>query len=156
MDIVFARLDERLVHGQVMTSWSKHFQIKKIIICDDDLVKDSFTCEVLSLAAPSGVVVIVKSVEDTLKEITNDDTSTKTMLLFKNLKYVLALAEGGFDLKRINIGNMGSSPSRNELTRRVFMSSDEKEIVKKIQERGIDIYLQMLYTDPEVDINHYL
>lgn len=156
MEIVFARLDERLVHGQVMTSWAKYFQIKKIIICDDDLVKDSFTCEVLSLAAPSGVVVVVKNVEDTLKQIASDDTFTKTMLLFKNLKYVLSLVEGGFDLKRINIGNMGSSPSRNELNRRVFMSTDEKEIVKKIQDKGIDIYLQMLYTDPEVSIDHYL
>lgn len=156
MDIVFARLDERLVHGQVMTSWAKHFQIKKIVICDDDLVKDSFTCEVLSLAAPSGVVVMVKSVEDTLKAIASDDTSTKTMLLFKNLQYVLDLVTGGFDLKRINIGNMGSSPSRNELTRRMFMSSEEKEIVKKIQKKQVDIYLQMLYTDPEVNIDHYL
>lgn len=156
MEIVFARVDERLVHGQVMTSWTKQLQIRKIIVCDDDLANDVFTSDVLSLAAPSGVTVLVKSVSETIEMIHTDQSNTKTMLLFKSLKFVLQLVSNGFSLKRLNIGNIGSSPVRSELTRRVFMSKEEKSITKQIMDKGVDVYLQMLYTDTEVEFQYYL
>lgn len=51
----FARVDERLIHGQVMTAWVKKYWIKKIILVDDEIVQDSFMQEVLSMSAPQGV-----------------------------------------------------------------------------------------------------
>ena len=48
----FARVDERLIHGQVMTAWVKKYWIKKIILVDDEIVQDSFMQEVLSMSAP--------------------------------------------------------------------------------------------------------
>lgn len=57
----FARVDERLIHGQVMTAWVKKYWIKKIILVDDEIVQDSFMQEVLSMSAPQGVKVEVRS-----------------------------------------------------------------------------------------------
>lgn len=156
MEIVFARVDERLVHGQVMTSWTKQYQIKKIIVVDDAIAKDEFTAQILSLAAPSGVTVIVKSVDDTIKTIQEDDSNVKTMLLFKTINYALELVNKGYELKRLNIGNIGSSPTRHELTKRVFMDDNEKEITHQLLNHGVDVYLQMLHTDPEVSVSKYL
>ena len=85
MNIVLCRIDERLVHGQVMTSWTKQLQIKRIIVVDDDIAKDEFTSLVLTMAAPSGVDVIVKTVNQTFEMINNDTSSVKTMLLFKTI-----------------------------------------------------------------------
>lgn len=64
----FARVDERLIHGQVMTAWVKKYWIKKIILVDDEIVQDSFMQEVLSMSAPQGVKVEVRSAADAAAE----------------------------------------------------------------------------------------
>lgn len=156
MEIVFARIDDRLVHGQVMSSWTKQLQIKKIMVVDDDIAKDEFTAQVLCLAAPSGVTVVVKSVDDTIKEIEEDNSTVKTMLLFKTINYAKELVDKGYDLKRLDIGNIGSSPTRHELTKRVFMDDNEKEIARQLINHGVDVYIQMLHTDSEVSASKYL
>lgn len=61
MNVCLARVDERLIHGQVMTAWVKKAWIKKIMLVDDEIVKDDFMKEVLSMSAPAGVKVEVCS-----------------------------------------------------------------------------------------------
>lgn len=156
MNIVLCRIDERLVHGQVMTSWTKQLQIKRIIVVDDDIAKDEFTSLVLTMAAPSGVDVIVKTVNQTFEMINNDTSSIKTMLLFKTIKYAKNLFDTGVDIKSLNIGNTGSAPNRTELTRRVFMSAEEIAIAKELSSRGIDVYLLMLHTDSKINIKQLI
>ena len=83
----FARVDERLIHGQVMTAWVKKYWIKKIILVDDEIVQDSFMQEVLSMSAPQGVKVEVRSAADAAAELSEDTSEDNVMLLFKELKY---------------------------------------------------------------------
>ena len=112
MNILLSRIDERLIHGQVMTRWITGLYITRIILIDDTIAKDDFMVDVLLLSAPVGVDVQVMTVEEAVKVIASDDSSTKTMLLFKDIRYVKALADSGFLVPRLNIGNIGSSQER--------------------------------------------
>ncbi|MFI3284463.1 MAG: PTS sugar transporter subunit IIB [Erysipelotrichaceae bacterium] len=153
MNVVLSRVDERLAHGQVITSWTKQKQVKKILVIDDIIAKDSFMCDVMSMAAPSGVSVEVVSVENALSMINEDTGSDNVMLLFKNVDSAYKLVNAGYKMDRLNIGNIGSGPSRKAVTKRVYMSSSEIEMAKELSENGVYVYLQMLHTDAEVDIN---
>ena len=62
-NVYLARVDDRLIHGQVMTAWMKTYPAKQIVIIDDEVVKDSFMINVLTMAAPAGVKVRVFGVE---------------------------------------------------------------------------------------------
>ena len=62
MKVTLARVDERLIHGQVMTAWCKKCWIKTIILVDKEIAQDEFMISVLEMSAPAGVKVIVKSV----------------------------------------------------------------------------------------------
>ena len=65
MSIVHARIDYRLIHGQVITKWLKRSDANKIIVIDDPLSRDAFLAEVYTMSAPSGVEFIMTSIEDT-------------------------------------------------------------------------------------------
>ncbi|MEM1484112.1 PTS sugar transporter subunit IIB [Oscillospiraceae bacterium PP1C4] len=153
MNIVLSRVDERLVHGQVIASWTKYLAIKRIIIIDDQLASDSFMSQVLSMAAPAGITVEIVTAEKAAEKIAGNLTDgEKTMLLFKSLKYALALMELGVELQELNIGNIGAGPSRKAISKNVFASSAEVDIIKQLQEKGVFVYLQMVYSEAKVDL----
>ena len=152
MDVKLLRIDERLAHGQVITSWSKQLVTKKILIIDDDLANDSFMCDVMKMSAPTGVDVDTYTVEDACKILNEDTSNVSTIILFKDIKVAKKLADNNYEFKNLNIGNIGSAPGRKGITNRVFMSLEEIEIVKDLIEKGISVYLQMLPSDSVVDI----
>ena len=152
MKVNLARVDERLIHGQVMTAWVKKLWIKKIILVDDELAGDDFMKEVLALSAPTGVKVEVRSVEDALSTINGSDSEESTLLLFKEIKYAYELKKIGYDLKELNIGNVGSSPVRKAITNQVFLSQEEKDMCRELNENGVYVYIQKLPQDSQVDV----
>ena len=153
MRISLARVDERLIHGQVMTSWVKKCWIKTIILVDDEIVKDDFMKEVLSLSAPQGVSVEVRSVLETAELYRNDASDTSTMLLFKELSYVLDCVNHGVEFDALNIGNIGSSPTRKPFTKEVYLSDKAVDIVKELISKGMYVYIQKLPQNLEQDVS---
>lgn len=156
MNIVACRVDERLVHGQIMTSWSKRLQLKRIVIVDDQVAKDDFMKTVLAMSAPAGVAIEILGVDDAAARVTADTSDEKAMLLFKGTAAALALARALAGTPQavvsLNLGNLGSGPGRTELTKRVFLSAEEREQVRELQGLGVSVFLQMLYTDPAVEV----
>ena len=152
MNIVLCRVDERLIHGQVMTAWVKKAWIKKIILVDDELASDDFMKEVLALSAPSGVKVEVRSVEETLSAIGDSSSDENTLLLFKEVKFAYELYKVGYDMKELNIGNVGSAPVRKAVTTQVYLSEEEKKMCRELNENGVYVYIQKLPQDSQVDV----
>lgn len=156
MKIVLARVDERLVHGQVIASWSRQLGISRILLVDDGLAEDSFMNEVLSMSAPAGVAIEVLSCENGYKRLQEDDSGQNTMLLFKSVQGAYDLVKAGYPLKELDIGNIGSGPGRRAINKRLFMSPKEIELTKELCGMGVHVYSQMLSTDPKVDIEKIL
>lgn len=157
MEIVLYRVDERLVHGQIIASWSKYLGLKRIVIVDDQLAKDDFMKQVLTMAAPAGIRIEITSVEKAAERIASDSgVGEKAMILFKQLKYALALALANPKMKELNLGNIGAGPSRKAITKNVFLSPEEKEMIHQLQQKGVSVYLQMLYSDAKIDVSSRL
>lgn len=160
MSIVANRVDERLVHGQIMTSWAKHLQLKSVLVVDDGLSKDGFMASVLALAAPAGLDIRVLSVTDAASAVEQEETAGATMLLFKRIDQAEALAkvlqDSAHPLGELNIGNIGSAPGRVQVTKNVFLSPEDKASLENLQGMGVDVFLQMLYTDPRTPVSEVL
>ncbi len=152
MKIVLSRVDERLVHGQVIASWSKLLEVKRILLIDESLAKDSFMADVMTMAAPTGVTVEVLSIDNAINKLNEDRSEENTMLLFKTVTTAYEMLEHGYPLSDLDIGNIGSGPNRKPISKRVFMSKDEMTKVKAMCDKGVNVYLRMLSTDPEVDV----
>ncbi len=154
MKIVMSRVDERLVHGQVIASWTKILSVKNILVIDDTLAKDAFMSTVLSMAAPSGVKVELISVEQASERIKREgvDGGVNTMLLFKIPDCALALIEKGVELNELNVGNMGAGPSRKQISRNVYASAAEINVFRRMLALGVNVYLQMVQQESRVSI----
>lgn len=160
MKVVAARVDERLVHGQIMTSWSKHLALKRIVVIDNQVAKDEFMAEVLKMSAPSGLAIDILSVADAGRLITEDTGEENTLLLFKGIGAALELAQvlkdGPHKMTELNIGNLGSIPGRIQVTKNVFLSDAEKDQIRELQKMGVNVFLQMLYTDPRTEASEII
>lgn len=156
MEIKIARIDERLVHGQVITSWSKKFSINKIVVIDDDVARDPFMSQVITLSAQAGMEIKILEVSQASEFLKDGTASGNIMLLFKNPKAVLDLVKAGYVLPEVNLGNIGSSPTRKRISKNVSLTSEEIEMVNRIIEAGTRVYLQMLPGDPQVDFSSAL
>ena len=152
MNIVLSRIDERLIHGQVMTRWIKGLFIKRILVIDDKIAKDDFYQQILIMSAPSGIELKCVSAQEGAKIINGNKDDVSTLLLFREISAVKKLSDAGYQVNKLDIGNVGSSKIRKAITKQVFMSDEEIEIAKELNEKGTKIVIQMLPTDPEVDL----
>lgn len=153
MEVKFIRIDERLVHGQVITSWAKKYNINRIVVVDDDVARDPFMSQVITLSAQAGMEIKILTVGDAVSYLQNDKSAANVMLLFKHPSSVLALMQAGYNLSEVNLGNLGSSPTRKRISKNVSLSEEEIETVKQIQALGARVYLQMVPADQQIDIS---
>lgn len=160
MNIVATRVDERLIHGQVMASWSKRLQLARIVVVDNQIAKDDFMKTVLSMSAPAGMQIDILSVKGAANTVKSDADSANTMLLFKRISAALELARelqgSSSKMAELNLGNLGSVPGRVQVTKNVFLSEEERTQIRELQDLGVNVFLQMLYTDPKVPVDDVL
>ena len=156
MNVVACRVDERLVHGQIMTSWAKYLKLRRIVVVDDQVAKDEFMATVLGMSAPAGISIDILSVADAASRVQNDKSDENAMLLFKRISAALELAKSlagtSNELKELNLGNLGSVPGRTQITKNIFLSEEEKSEARELREMGVNVFLQMLYTDASVPL----
>lgn len=160
MNIVATRVDERLIHGQVMASWSKRLQLARIVVVDNQIAKDDFMKTVLSMSAPAGMQIDILSVKGAANTVKSDADSANTMLLFKRISAALELARelqgSSSKMAELNLGNLGSVPGRVQVTKNTFLSEEERTQIRELQDLGVNVFLQMLYTDPKVPVDDVL
>ena len=134
------RIDDRLIHGQIMTSWSKVTQAKRIIIADDEVIKDQFVCMVMKHAIPKDIKLEILSTDDAIKYLLDNEVAYK-------------LIENGIKVQSLNIGGMGMKPGRKTIYKNIAASPLELEALNKIQSLGIDVEFKILPGDKGVRLS---
>lgn len=136
------RIDDRLIHGQVIAVWCKHQRFTRIVIVDDGVAADAFMQEVLRLAAPPGLQVDVLSVEEGISALTgNPPNRGTTMVLVKLPQTAKRLYDGGLKYSALNIGGIGSGPGRKNIFKNIAVSKEEIVILKHLLDQGVEITL---------------
>lgn len=156
-NIVLCRIDDRLIHGQVVTSWVKQTGGNRIIIVDDALTKDLFMQKILKAAAPRDVSVDILSVGDgtaVLKE--EPGMGEKVIILVKTPQIPEQLIEGGVELPRIVLGGMGAKEGRKKFNRNVSASQEEMDSMKRMIAGGTQIVYQLVPTESPTDVRKML
>ncbi|OTO77330.1 MULTISPECIES: PTS system mannose/fructose/N-acetylgalactosamine-transporter subunit IIB [unclassified Enterococcus] len=147
------RIDDRLVHGQVAVKWTKELGINRIIVVSDKIAKNEIQISALKMAAPAGVKVAVLGVEKAA-HIINDPRSDnmKILIVTNDPKYVEELLplldQKDLFLNMANYGRIGGSLSDKEkISETVYLSPEDKEVIKRINEMGYAFKHQPLPDD---------
>lgn len=142
-NIVHARIDYRLIHGQVITKWLKVSNASKIIIIDDALKKDPFLGMVYTMAAPEGIEVKIVSVDEAQKQWSqNRFFSGKVLLLFKTVDTALESVRKGLNLVSLQVGGLENKPGRKLVHNQITLDQADFEKLMEIEDKDIDVYFQ--------------
>ncbi|HBT80020.1 MAG: PTS sugar transporter subunit IIB [Selenomonas sp.] len=153
MNIVLARIDDRLIHGQVATVWSKSTNCQRIIVCDDDVAKDKIRATLLKQVAPAGIKSHVVDLDKAIRVYNNPKyENERCLLLFTNPTSVLYLVEHGVDIKSVNIGGMSFHEGKRQITSAVSVDDKDVESFKKLNEKGIELEIRKVDTDKKVNL----
>lgn len=141
--IVFTRIDFRLIHGQVITRWLKQTNADRILVIDNKLSKDPFMSQVYVMAAPPGVQVEMISIEDAVAGWEKDQLGKgKLLVLFKTVKTALHAVEKGFPLKKLQVGGLGAGPGRKVVHNQITLDQKDADALAAIEEQGIEVIFQ--------------
>lgn len=147
------RIDDRLIHGQVATRWTKETGVKRIIVVNDNVVKDKTRATMLKQAVPPGVTAHVVSVDKMMRVYNNPEyAGEKVMLLFTNPTDALELVRRGVPIQSINIGGMAYKEGRVMLDMSVSVDEKDIEAFKELDSRGIELEVRKVASDKKVPV----
>lgn len=155
-NIVLTRIDDRLIHGQVMTAWVQQSRGNEIEIVDDEVANDEFLKMVTTSTAPESINVRVDTVQDAIKYLTIGDDGKRIIILAKTPQVIDQLIKGGVQIDHLNVGGMGNKKGRTQLYRNISASFEEREVFKDIVGEGTKVEVRVLPGDNGADISKYL
>ena len=152
--IKLVRIDYRLLHGQVVFSWTKSQGINRIIVINNEAATDEFKKMSLNLAKPTGVKLNIFTVEEALSKMAKVETLKENiMLIFGNTKETLAFCEAYPKIKEINYGGIPKTNDGKQFGGAMFLNEEEQMEAKKLKERGVKQYMQQIPTSKSEDLN---
>lgn len=152
MQILLARIDDRFIHGQVVTRWVKEFPADRLIVVSDAVAADELRKSLLISVAPSNMTASVVSVEKMIKAYHSPRyDGVSAFLLFENPRDVLRLVEGGVKIVSVNVGGMRFENDREQITKSVSVNKNDIAAFKILQSLGVKQELRQLPSDTPVD-----
>lgn len=153
MNISLLRIDDRLIHGQVATSWAKAVKCEAIFAVNDDVANDELRRELLLQIVPPGLKGYVIPVEKAIKVYHNPKYAGKNILwLITKPADALRLIEGGVKIDKINVGGMTYKDGNKMLSDAVTVGKADVEAFHKLLDLGVDLSMQKVATNPRVEI----
>ena len=154
--IVLARIDERLIHGHVMTQWVRSRHFNTIEIVDDKTASDAFLKQVCLMAVPKDFTPLCHTVDEAAAYLLGEQGPEEILLLVKIPDTIERLVEKGVELTELNAGGMGIRPGRERICRDIAVSPEEREVFRRLIAKGIDVFVQRVPNDNAVNIEKLL
>lgn len=141
MTVVLFRVDERLIHGQVIVGWGGRLHPDRIVVVDDELAGSPWEQELYTMGVPAGVEAGFASVEDALARLPGWlESEERVLILTRTIDSMNRLASTGLLRgEEVNIGGIHHGPGRVRVLRYVFLSDDEKAALVELSGAGATV-----------------
>lgn len=148
LKINLARVDTRLLHGQVATNWTPASKANRIIVASDTVAKDDLRKQLIKQAAPGEVKANVVPI-DKLIEASKDPRfgNTHALILFETPQEALRAIEGGVPIKELNIGSMAHSTGKTMVNNVLSMDKDDVATFEKLRDLGVEFDVRKVPSD---------
>ena len=155
MPVVLARVDDRLLHGQVVEGWTPYVKADTIVVVSDSVCLEEDRCRLMQLIVPDHLELEVVPLKG-LGTLLSAYGESRMLLLFAGLDDVLTVLESGVPLEKINVGNLHNVKGGTEITPSVFLNSRDLEVVRLLAQKGIAVEAREVPDAPPLDLVAYL
>lgn len=153
MVVKHVRIDDRLVHGQIVTAWINESKANTILVADDIAAKDATQKMLLALAVPKRIKFILKNIEEA-SDYLKSECEDEVLLLLRNPETANRLFNLGFHIDSLNVGNISNSKSdtpRTKLLAYIHVSSNDVQNLREIAKKGVKLDVRSVPTDRSID-----
>jgi mannose/fructose/N-acetylgalactosamine-specific phosphotransferase system component IIB len=152
MDVSVFRIDDRLIHGQIITAWIAYSDAKTIVVADDKAAKDEFQQSLLKMATPDSVTLKILSLDDAAEYLRSGEDKGKVLLLVRGPEQALKLVESGVVKESINVGNMNMKKGKTKVLGNLWVFPEDVEMIKKIYDRKVTLEVRAIPSDRGQDV----
>jgi mannose/fructose/N-acetylgalactosamine-specific phosphotransferase system component IIB len=148
MSIVLARIDNRLIHGQVLEAWVPSINADCIVVANNQVAGITFQKVLMEAAVPKRIRVFIGTVEDAAQALASQDLQARrVLLLFANSEDALKAHRLGIDFSYLNLGNMHGGEGKMRLTCTIALDPSDIENLKNLEDLGVRIVSQCIPSD---------
>ena len=157
MGLVLARIDQRLVHGIVVTQIDKSVNAQRIMVIDDQISKNEEQKNIMRMSKPPGTGMSIIDFETAVNNIKVGKYDNHNVLLVVNdPEILLKLSKNDIKLPKIQIGIIFDRDDREKITNSVALNEQEKEVLKKLSASGAEVVFQFTPSSKEEPLNKYV
>jgi mannose/fructose/sorbose-specific phosphotransferase system IIB component len=155
MPVVMIRIDDRLIHGQIVEGWLKPIRANRIVVVSDDVAHDKMQQILLGMAVPATIKVTSYSVDEAARMLRGDDDpfcEDRVLLLFSRPDAVFRLLKQGVAMTSVNVGGMHYSQGKRQILRNLSVDEDDITALRELHKSGIELEGRVLPSDERVNI----
>lgn len=142
MSWILHRVDDRLIHGQVLIAWGQRLNPRRIWVVDDATAASEWERDLLSSAAP-GIEVRVVTVAEAARDYSTETAAGGgAFLLVRDLATALALVEGGAAIPSFNVGGLHYAPGKDKVNEYVYLDRADRDAARALLTRGVTLEVQ--------------
>lgn len=141
--IVLTRVDNRLIHGQIVQGWLPSLDVSEVLIVSPGAQKREFTQKMFRLALPSGYKLTFLNAKEAAKYST--ESPEKLFIIIEDIANLFEMLSVGFCPNIIVLGNTQFEEGKKQFSQGVFLSDEEvKELKKLVTEKHISVEIRSL------------
>ncbi|MCD6292494.1 MAG: PTS sugar transporter subunit IIB [Deltaproteobacteria bacterium] len=154
MTTVLFRVDDRLIHGQIVAAWVPYTRATRIVVADNQLPGNFLQSKILRMAAPPKLRVEILSVRQAVIFMGQQRSGPGllTIMLFASIEAVVQALDDGLYLTNLNLGNIHNAPGKLQVADSISLSHGEISCLRTLQKQGVEITIQPVPTCPAIDI----
>ncbi len=148
--IALVRVDNRLLHGQILETWIPRLGIEEVVVADDEAAGSALARAAMTLCVPPDLPIQVLSVKD-VPWAALAASRRKALVLVRDVATLAAARAGGLTAAlapRVNLGNVHFAPGRRSVTPSVFLAPAELVTLRDLAAAGFDIEARAIPSEP--------
>jgi mannose/fructose/N-acetylgalactosamine-specific phosphotransferase system component IIB len=153
--VLLYRVDDRLIHGQVVLGWGRRLGPEGLLVVDDRIAGDAWERDLLGAAAPPETPASFLAVPEAVRALSSGDDPRAVFVLMESARTAVALAEAGFLVPVLNLGGVHRQGGR-PVTPYLFLVEEELTALRQLVRRGVEIYAQDVPDGRRVDADSFL
>ncbi len=156
MSIVLVRVDDRLIHGQVVVGWVRALGAARIVLVDDDVADNEWERELYTLSVPPGLKVEFATVGDAVRQLDEWIAAPeRTIILVGNVDTIVRLCHESGGITKVNVGGLHDATARSQRLAYVYLSDHEAGELRKLNENGVEVTAQDVPTARPVPLGEF-
>ncbi len=153
MAVELIRIDDRLIHGQVIVGWVPNTKADEIICINDTVASNEMQKCLMKMAVPPNLQAMIYSVDGfNLTQDSAEITEHRVIIIVTNPADLVRIFNKGFKFDRVNLGGMRHSVNKKEYSKSVFLNEKDIADFNELKKLGVKVFYQMVPADKPLDL----